>query len=63
MSGSFCSCVGRVIREKHLMAREDAVESLLLARQQFGFLEEDNVILLCKFGQCVVDAVLVVGVM
>ena len=45
------------------MAREDAVESLLLARQQFGFLEEDNVRLLCKFGQCVVDAVLVVGVM
>ncbi len=62
MRRGFGSCVGRVIREDNLVVRQDTLQGLRFQRQEFGFLEEYNVILFRKFGQGVVDVVLVVGV-
>ena len=44
------------------MVRQDTLEGLRFHRKQFGFLEENDVILLRKFGQGVVDVILVGGV-
>lgn len=62
VGGGVRSCVGRVIRVENLVVRKDALERFLVACQQLGFLEEKNVILLCKFGQCFVYVLMVGGV-